>query len=55
MLSAAGCGFLLWILAKKNHPDLSLEKCVSLVNEVTPEIVMTELAESSGMSKLSGN
>jgi len=57
MLSSAGCGFLLWVLVKKSHPELSLEKCVAMVTEVTPEIAMTELAEASGMGRMtsSGN
>jgi len=52
MLSPNGCGFLFWILAKRNHPELTLEKCVELVAKSTPEMVMTELATASGLTSL---
>lgn len=56
MQSANGCGFLFWLLAKKNHPEISLEKCVAVVAD-NPEVALGELAEASGFSRLatSGN
>lgn len=58
MLSNDGCGFLFWLLAKKNHPELTHEACTALVKAATPEVVMGELATASGLVQLgseSGN
>jgi|694.fasta_scaffold127184_2 hypothetical protein len=52
MQSAEGCGFLFWLLAKKNHPDLSLERCVAIINENNPEVALGEIAEASGFMRL---
>jgi|GEM_PF-535179 len=53
MLSANGCGFLFWMLARKNHPELTLEKCYELVNQQESIVsVMEELSVACGMEQL---
>ena len=52
MLSNEGCGFLFWLLAKKNHTELTHEMCISLVRDATPEVVMGDLASASGLVQL---
>lgn len=53
MLSANGTGFLFWLLAKKNHPDLTLEKAMELVNKADSVMaVMEELSKACGMDQL---
>ena len=49
MLSNDGCGFLFWMLAKSNHPELTHNICTDLVAKVTPEVVMQQLATASGL------
>lgn len=53
MLSADGCGFLFWLLAKENHPDLTHAKCTALAESATPEMLMAELGKASGLLSLS--
>jgi hypothetical protein len=55
MLSDAGCAFLFWLLAKKNHPELTHEACIALVKQATPEVVMGDLATASGLVQLGGD
>lgn len=52
MLSDHGCGFLFWLLAKKNHPELTHETCTALVKQATPEVIMADLATASGLVQL---
>ena len=52
MLSSDGCGFLFWMLAKGNHPELTHKSCTDLVSQVTPEVIMQELATASGLITL---
>ena len=53
MLSAEGSGFLFWLLAKGNHPELTHQTCIALAEAASPEIMMSELAKASGLLLLS--
>lgn len=52
MLSNDGCGFLFWLLAKRNHPELTHEACTAIVAIATPEAIMGDLATASGLVQL---
>lgn len=52
MLSNEGCAFLFWLLAKRNHPELTHEACTVIVKAATPEVVMGDLATASGLVQL---
>lgn len=49
LLSIDGCGFLMWLLVKKNHPELSQKLCCELVKEASPEAVMADLGPACGL------
>ena len=49
MLTADGSGFLLWMLAKGSHPELTHAKCVKLAEIKGPEVLVMELAKASGV------
>ena len=50
LMSAKGAAFYFWILARKNHPELTLEKAEGLITEDTAVSVWADLDEASGVN-----
>lgn len=49
LMSARGAAFFFWILARKNHAELTLEKAEKLITEDNATSVFAELDEASGV------
>lgn len=52
MMEPETLAFMIWLLARPNHPDLRLEDVRPHISERNADVVFAELNEASGMSAL---
>jgi len=52
VMSPKGCAFYFWVLARKQHPALTLEQSEALINEDNSVLVWADLDEASGVNMI---